>query len=846
MTPDARRRLLALSLSVVPLAGCGGGSETHPEADGGVTAVLTAGDHELRVDAAGLDVKLTRGGEVLLDLSADALQLGTVTKLDDGTNYDPTPLVIAQILNPPPADLRWLSPEKLAVSKQGKTSIDVALTYPEGKRATLHLEASAGDRFRATFTPDKDGAPVAYLRLRPRADAKEAFYGLGEHYDSVNQRGKVRPMQLEIDTSNESGYNEVHVPIPFVIGTRGWGLFVESPYPAVFSVATEHDDLVDAMFGTGLASTEGLTFHLFGAAHPLDVTKLYYDVTGYPRLPARWALGPWVWRDENKDQAQAAGDLETMRSLDLPATGYWVDTPYESAVGSFDWKPSQFPDPQALVDEAHDLGFRVALWHVPVMDEKADATQAYRDEATQKGYYPKVTGISLNPWGKLIDLTNPDAASWWQGLLHHYTDQGVEGFKLDYAEDVVPGLSPARNVWQFFDGSDERTMHARYQLFYHRTYQALLPASGGFLLGRHGTYGDQANMSVLWPGDLDSSFARWGDIVPNDSGQGTYTAVGGLPATLIAGLTLGPSGFPFFGADTGGYLHAPPDKELFTRWFEQTALSTVMQMGNHASTVAWEPDPATGFDDEMLGWYRTYTRLHLRLFPYEWTYAQRLQKDGRPIQRALGLAYPELGQHPDDEYLFGDDLLVAPVVDRGAVTRSVIFPNGNWIDWWTGEVVAGGGMVTVDAPLDTLPLYVREGAIVPMLRPTIQAMAPVKDPTKVDSYATSPGLLWARVAPGAASSFTVFDGAVLSQERTATGLTLGSKDGSEFSLGVVFEVVAVGAKPKSVTDGAAPLEDRGTAAALDAATSGWAYLPDAGGTLLVKVPGGAHSVEVQP
>ena len=142
-------------------------------------------------------------------------------------------------------------------------------------------------------------------------------------------------------------------------------------------------------------------------------------------------------------------------------------------------------------------------------------------------------------------------------------------------------------------------------------------------------------------------------------------AVGGLPASVVYGLSLGPSGFPFYGADTGGYRHSPPDKETFTRWFEQTALSSVMQIGTSTNDVAWEFDPETGFDAEMLDWYRIYVRLHLRLWPYEWTLARNIAEDGRPIQRPLGLQYPQLGEHPDDIYMFGDDLLVAPVLERG-------------------------------------------------------------------------------------------------------------------------------------------------------------------------------------
>ena len=122
-------------------------------------------------------------------------------------------------------------------------------------------------------------------------------------------------------------------------------------------------------------------------------------------------------------------------------------------------------------------------------------------------------GVLLNNWGTPIDLTNPAAYAWWQDLIRRYTDMGIEGFKLDYGEDVVPGLLGVRNVWQFADGSDERTHARRFQLFYHRVYAETLPREGGFLLCRHGTYGSQRNASVIWPGDLDATFAQHREMV---------------------------------------------------------------------------------------------------------------------------------------------------------------------------------------------------------------------------------------------------------------------------------------------------------------------------------------------
>jgi alpha-D-xyloside xylohydrolase len=787
-----------------------------------------------------------------LTFPADGLQLGRIDKLEDARSYDPYWLYVDNTLNQAPAGLRWLSVTAATITEHDTDHFVVALQYEEGQSAMLSAELKADGRFTLRLVPTGSD-PIAYFRLRPRVDANEGFYGLGEYFDDVNHRGKLRAMQIELDGELESSYNEAHVPIPFVIGTRGWGLFVETYYPGVFDVARQASDVVEATFGTGLASQQGLTFHLFAASHPLDITKHYYEVTGYPRLPAPWALGPWIWRDENRDQAQVEQDLNTIRDLDLATTAVWIDRPYASGVNTFDFNPPQFPDPPRMIALAHALGMRMALWHTPYVDRSDPATKTLRDFASQHSYYPPRSSLLFNGWGRPIDFTNPDAYAWWQGLIRQYTENGIEGFKLDYGEDIVVGLSSARNFWQFADGSDERTMHAKFQLLYHRVYAEALPPEGGFLLCRHGTFGDQVNGPIIWPGDLDASFAKHRERV--GEGSGSYVAVGGLPASMIAGIGLGPSGFPFYGADTGGYRHSPPDKELFTRWFEQTALSSVMQIGTSTNDVAWEPTPENGFDAEMLEWYRRYTRLHLRLFPYLWTYAQRIEQDGRPIQRPLGLAYPGLGVHPWDEYMLGDDLLVAPVVERGQRQRQVILPPGDWVNWWTGERVSG--TITVEAPLDTLALFQRAGSIIPLLRPTIDAIAPTSDAQRVDSYATTPGILHVRVLSESlkrigdsnTSVLQLFDGTELSQKTEFPGapfypITLTYKPGTDFRFGVVFELSSLqfpgvqASQVPRVSDNASALPRASKMEDLESMDFGWFY----DGSLYIKVAGGEHTV----
>lgn len=791
--------------------------------------VLDNGDgYVVLSDEPYLELELDRG-DTLLRFGSDGFELGVVAAADDDAIYDPYRLYVPHPLYDPPA-ITWLTPidarfPEGGQSPKGGSAMELELVYPEGITARLVVEDAGPGRFAVTLTPSGDR--TALFRLRAHGSADEGFYGLGEYFDSVDHRGKIRALQLEADGELESSYNEAHVPVPFLVGTTGWGLFVESPHPGAFAVAhTDAADQLEASFGTGPASREGLSFHLLTARQPLDVTKRYYEITGSPKLPARWALGPMVWRDENDDQAQVELDLDMIRDLDLATNGYWIDRPYATAVNTFDFLDTQFPDPAAMYAKMDALGFRTALWHTPYLDEESPATQSLRDEANAKGYYPPQNALYLNNWGRPIDLTNPEAVAWWQDNLGAYIDLGIAGFKLDYGEDVLAGPFSNRTPWAFADGSDERVMHSQFQRHYHAAYAALLPEEGGFLLCRAGTYGDQQNGTIIWPGDLDASFAKHGERVEDDGGD--YTAVGGLPASVIAGLSLGPSGFPFYGADTGGYRHSPPDNETFSRWFEQTALSTVMQIGTSANDVAWELGGVNGFDEALLDRYRDYTRLHLRLFPYLWSYATRLAEDGRPIQRALGLAYPELGVHPDDTYLLGDHLLVAPVVERGKTKREVHFPPGVWVHWFTGERFEGPATETVDAPIGRLPLFLAKHGIVPLLRPTIDTLSPTTEPDRVDSYAADAGVLYARAVAKGSGAFALFDGGTLSQDSDATTTRLESSPGNELDQGVVFELIDAPA-PTDVST-----TEMSTLANLEAAGEGWFY--DAGArSLWVKL-----------
>lgn len=924
-SPFAARRRTALSMTLAlalsAASGCGGDGKdgaddaTTAGADANDAAavivaqqraLLVAGEeaaagYTLDVDGDALRVTLTAKGETTprATLQLDRWSLGLVDTYDVKHNYDP-----ALLPDEAPPKLRWaqvvkmtaVAPPAEANAPVGTAPADAAFELATtvtvdgataaGPTMLLRLR-TAQQRASLELTPidsaaatawesDKDvaGTPrIVYLRVVAAAPASETYYGLGEFMDSPQHRGKRRTTQLTGNFNLDGSSNEGHVRIPLLVGTGGWGLFVRSYRPMDFDVAAADAERI----AVTIAHHEA-TIELLAAREPIDVVGVYWRSTGAPQLPAPWAVGGLLWRNENKDQAEVLQDVADLRKHDLALSGMWIDRPYDTAVNDFGFDPKLYPDPPAMIAKIRAAGLHLGLWSTPYLDPgyggKPKAKHA--DEAKQKGYFVDGPGAwtSILKWGPPIDFTDPAADAFFRGLIGQYQALGIEGYKLDYGEDIVLGLLGGRIPWLFADGSDERTMHRRFFLLYHAAYADSLPAldgldGGGFILARAAGWGDQAKTSMIWPGDLCASWHAFAECDP-----GGKCHAGGLPASMAAAISLPTAGLPLFGADTGGYRHGRAPKELFLRWLEHTALTGVLQIGGGTDHNPWISEPVTNkaapgspFDAETLEVARRYIRLHARLFPVIWSDLVRARDSYRGVGpiRALGLALPALAtnpglqKHEGSEHFFGDHLLVAPVITQ-TNERELFLPPGRWAGFFDGKVEDGGSsgkLVTVAAALDALPLFVRAGAIVPMLRPTIDTIARSTD-AGVDSFGNDPGLLWARVdfagvaaraADDPAASATLWDGLTLRCAAGADGTTelravagakaaAGAKGGRVFDQGVVWQLAGLAKAPTSVSRDGKAVAKVEAGADVDAAVAAcagdcWAAATD--GSVRVKL-----------
>ncbi|HTJ44615.1 MAG TPA: glycoside hydrolase family 31 protein [Kofleriaceae bacterium] len=713
------------------------------------------------------------------------LAIGTTDSKDDTHYYDPLG----------DAAVTWHTPAR-AVSADGDW-----LVLDDGTKIRLTAAPDPSDAI-----VDVDAPTAVQVRLiLPRTD--EPIYGFGESPAGANVASGTREMQLRVDMTSASGLNETHVPVPLVLWpARGAGLFVADRRPAAF-------DLTGAVNATFTLPSRGpISAHVFTATQPLDLIRHYVSLTSKPAVPPSWAFAPMQWRNVDDSSDDVRGDAQQLRALGIPGSTIWIDNPWQTGYNTFEFDPARFDQAAKLIQDVEALGFHVVVWSTPYADSSGITAADFTEAATKHYLVTDDTGTPVSfPWqngpGGLVDFTAPGATDWWRERIARVTALGIKGFKLDFGEEVVPELGGNILALELHDG-DSQTMHALYARGYHDAYRS----DDTFLITRAGTWGEQDVNTTIWPGDLDNDFSRAGG--PDKNGK---RIVGGLPAAIQCGLSLGVSGYPFFGSDIGGFRGGTPTQEVLLRWAEYASMGPIMQLGGGGTHNPWDPTFPAG----TAAIYQRYARLHMDLVPYFQDLAATAGKDGTPITRATRFVEPT-AQSDDDTFFVGDSIFVAPVVTEGATTRAITLPSGTWIDWWTGDAVTG--TITKDAPLDTLPLYRRRNAWIPLFARAADTLLPSALASSYADPINQELRLW--ITPtGEPSYLALHDGTTIS----------GSQEGTAYSIQVaapawklvVIDLDRVAAPTKIEADGVA-LQEAADEQALNTCTGGcWLYEPTA-------------------
>lgn len=670
-----------------------------------------------------------------------------------------------------PRGVRWGALET-GVARTSDT--EARVRDAEGHEATLTLSSEGPGEITLHVAMSDAATEAAMMRLVLATDDGH-YDGLGERFEGSDARGHRVPMQLSVTArARESSTNEAHVPVPFLVSSNGYGVFVETREAGAFDVgATSAGEMRASFDGTEL------DLHFYFSPRPADVIAAYTRHTGLPILPPRWSFAPQHWRNEWTDRAELEGDVTTIRSLDIPVTAFWIDNPWQTSYNDHVFDASRFTDPPGMLAWMRAQGLRTLVWTTPYLDAPEAglppanrAEQLYTDASAQSLLIMDGTAPLSAPsaggccdGGGMMDFTNEAAIGFWQDQLDPLVGLGVRAFKLDYGEDVLAAIGPGYLHWGFSDGRSNRELHNVYATLYHEPYRRALDegsTEGGFLLARAEAWGGQTVTDVIWPGDLDS-----------DMSVTTDTNVGGLPASVSALISLAASGFPSFAADTGGFRTAEdtpdgrPSRETLLRWAEHNAFSPFLQLGGGGSSH----NPWT-YDAEAASIYAALARAHMDLVPYFRIQAIRAHTDGTPPVLHPSMAYPaDAASRADvDAYLIGEDLFVAPVVVPGATTRAVHLPPGRWVHWFSG--IEASDDVTVAAPIGTPAVFLRVGAIVPMLPPDLDTLAEADVDTASIVTPSQRPYLRARILPGGDRTVTTEEGIAIHVTHTAAPLAI--------------------------------------------------------------------------
>lgn len=496
------------------------------------------------------------------------------------------------------------------------------------------------------------------------------------------------------------------VGLPLLLSSRGYGLLFDHAARGCWDLGA--GDATHFSY-----TTEGgpISMVLFVGDSLVELLRLYTELTGRFPLPPKWSLGYLQSRYGYRDEHEVRDLAKRFRERELPCDGIILDLHWFNQMGDLAFDLTRWPDPAALIRDLRGQGYHVVTIEEPYLTEHSRLFP----EARERGFLcrrPDGEPYLIESWpGKmaLVDFTHPEARRWWAIAHGDLFEAGVEGHWLDLVEpmdqpvDMLHFEGPASLVHNRFADQMVSSVERSWELF----------ASGErpFMMTRAGFPGLQRTGTVLWSGDVEVSWEalRAQVTLGQNAGMAGFAGwnsdVGGFgrPQMKVEDLT--------YNDDAGRYLDRPEDPELYVRWLQYGAFSPIFRVhcDHYRRREPWV------FGEEIEGIVRRYLHLRYRMLPYLYSCFYQTYSTGLPIMRPLVLHYEDDRETPNlaDQFLFGRDVLIAPVLEPGARTRRLYLPAGVWYDGWTEERFEGPQWIEVPAPLEQIPMFMRGGALIP-------------------------------------------------------------------------------------------------------------------------------------
>lgn len=597
----------------------------------------------------------------------------------------------------------------------------------------ITLSESTTDRVLVQFgnlgLMDLEGS-TRELSLILKAEGSERFYGFGERYNRLDQRGQVIHNRVFEQYKNQR--LKSYMPVPFFQSDRGYGLEVCTERNIIYDICNRKED--EVALSVGLGTTKELQFRWYFGS-PVEIQRAFSKRTLCELSVPEWALGPWMSSNEWNSQKRVLDEVARTNELSIPATVVvieawsdeatfyiWNDAEYRCRPSDEPLSLSDFtfpeeghwPDPKQMVDALHAEGKRVVLWQIPVVKQFPESEKTPEQQRIDLDYVEQ-SGLCLREedgsayrvrpgWfssSKVPDLASTEARKWWfskrEYLIH---ELGIDGFKTDGGEHLWGMNTRSSEAYERECGHSRSgdTMINSFPLEYISSYHEALGKREGdeapVTFSRSG-YTKAGSLPCHWTGDQDSTWEAYRGVIK---------------AMINANI----SGVPMIGWDIGGFSGEIPTAELYLRSAAAAVFSPIMQYHSeyhdhqipHVDRTPWNIAERTG-SPEVVDIYRRFAQLRTRLIPYLREELEHVRKTGEPLIRPLWLDSPEdtTCWQTEDEYRFGRALLIAPVLEEGQTHRGIYLPEGSWQELETGERFLGGVRVKREVPLGTIPVF---------------------------------------------------------------------------------------------------------------------------------------------